>query len=480
MADVRLDELLGGYTNERAVRWLRGKFDFEEKGASLPFGDNKTEQELFSKIERLGYVRRLPEVKNGAVNRPIVVIAVHIKKILHERLDRLAQFNCAKRLLKVEAAGAHGCDGLLSQGFFFFYDDDGNFRLSLLTANIEKKRIVFNNAKRQSFSAFTDRANNIFRHRLGNDLKTFEEVQNAFSVEALTREFYNELFNWYVWATDENTKITFPNDTDTDNDDRDNLAEAMIRLVTRLMFVWFLREKGLVPKVLFDETGVKEYLRDFDPKSMDGDSYYRAILQNLFFATLNTPPEDRGFAGKGSSSFMVKTKWRSKEELCDLGRFQEELSTVPFLNCSLFDCLDRVKEERGKDGKLSFVLLDGFSNEKKRSAFVPNGYLFGDGREHHGIITLLSQYEFTIDENSHDDADIALDPELLGKVFENLLGAYNPETKETARKATGSFYTPREIVDYMVGESLRQYLQRAVPTVTDGELDELFDKTRSE
>ena len=78
---------------------------------------------------------------------------------------------------------------------------------------------------------------------------------------------------------------------------------------------------------------------------------------------------------------------------------------------------------------------------------MPNGLFFDKER---GIVSLFNRYEFTVNENDADDSDVALDPELLGKVFENLLGAYNPETRETARNATGSFYTPREIVDYMV------------------------------
>ena len=63
-------------------------------------------------------------------------------------------------------------------------------------------------------------------------------------------------------------------------------------------------------------------------------------------------------------------------------------------------------------------------------------------------------YKFTVTENTPLEEDVALDPELLGRVFENLLASYNPETKATARKQTGSFYTPREIVNYMVDESL--------------------------
>ena len=76
-----------------------------------------------------------------------------------------------------------------------------------------------------------------------------------------------------------------------------------------------------------------------------------------------------------------------------------------------------------------------------------------------GLINILDAYKFTIEENTPLEEDVALDPELLGKVFENLLAAYNPETRTTARKQTGSFYTPREIVNYMVNESFGCVLQ---------------------
>jgi len=90
-----------------------------------------------------------------------------------------------------------------------------------------------------------------------------------------------------------------------------------------------------------------------------------------------------------------------------------------------------------------------------------------------GLIDILNSYNFTTDEATPIDQEIALDPELLGKVFENLLASYNPETQTTARKATGSYYTPREIVDYMVEESLREYLKTKVPEAQEI-LDDLF------
>jgi hypothetical protein len=79
-----------------------------------------------------------------------------------------------------------------------------------------------------------------------------------------------------------------------------------------------------------------------------------------------------------------------------------------------------------------------------------------------GIIDILDRYKFTVTENTPIEQEVALDPELLGQVFENLLAAYNPETETTARKETGSFYTPRIVVDYMVDESLFLVFQEAL------------------
>jgi len=87
-------------------------------------------------------------------------------------------------------------------------------------------------------------------------------------------------------------------------------------------------------------------------------------------------------------------------------------------------------------------------------------YGLGKKRPVRGLIEILNSYNFTIDENTPIDQEVALDPELLGKVFENLLASYNPETATTARKATGSYYTPREIVDYMAETSICEYLKQ--------------------
>jgi hypothetical protein len=135
------------------------------------------------------------------------------------------------------------------------------------------------------------------------------------------------------------------------------------------------------------------------------------------------------------------------------------------------------KEEGRRD-----VRLDDFSDEKDNRLCLPNELFFGDEREVdlsavyddkrkrrekvRGLIEILGRYKFTVEENTPLEEEIALDPELLGKVFENLLASYNEDTKTTARKATGSFYTRRQIVSYMVDEALLAHLAQRLTAGT--------------
>ena len=495
-----LIEMVGHFTPSRASEWLRFLFSsFETDVEPIAVDTTKNENAYFAEALRLGWVARLPETDSAAaVNKPLVVVAVKMKGDLTERTSRLVQFAFAKKSIQhAIASSGRGIHGLPTQGLFFFYDADGYFRISLVSGEAEGRKLKYNSAKRQSFYVDPTAANNILRRRLGDPITTFTELKNAFSVEQLTKEFYGRLFEWYTWALAPNTGVTFPNDLANENDDRKYNHEAIIRLITRLMFTWFIRQKIPALKELFERDGLDETLKGnrgkgkFNPDSMEDDNYYRCILQNLFFATFNCPQTGKGRLlrrwinvdldergdGRGlSDDFNVTTVYRYRNEFKNPDAFLERMRGVPFLNCALFDCLD--KAERKQDGgrKLYF---DGFSTKIKRQAHVPNGLFFREGQ---GIIDLFNGYEFTIDENSADDADVALDPELLGKVFENLLGAFNPETQETARKATGSFYTPREIVDYMVEESLKNYLKGRLSDTTkdvDSKLDDLFDRTKA-
>ena len=320
---------------------------------------------------------------------------------------------------------------------------------------------------------------------------SFEEVYQkwleTFSNELLTKKFYRELSDWYAWAI---KVVRFPNKLDDPNDDNKYNHENVIRLVTRLIFVWFLKEKHLIPEEFFDEKYIADNLIDgFAPNEQYGlfgyksteSKYYKAILQNLFFATLNCPIADedtgllnnRRFCEDGADPDNAKLM-RYKKYFIDPQRFIDLVNAkVPFLNGGLFDCIDDRKNN---------IYYDAFSdNEAISQALVVPDYLFfgetagknidlsefyGDENKKkvsaRGIIDILSKYKFTIEENTPYEQEVSLDPELLGKVFENLLAAYNPETKTTARNQTGSFYTPREIVHYMVDESLVEHLKRNV------------------
>ena len=145
------------------------------------------------------------------------------------------------------------------------------------------------------------------------------------------------------------------------------------------------------------------------------------------------------------------------------------------------------------------IRIDGFSDRSDSQPTVPDFLFFGAEREVdlsedygdkkfkcvpvRGLIHIFNRYNFTVEENTPIEQEVALDPELSGKVFENLLAAYNPETGATARKQTGSFYTPREIVNYMVDEALiaclKTKLETALPSAKDVEarLRQLFAYT---
>jgi len=321
--------------------------------------------------------------------------------------------------------------------------------------------------------------------RLKESKQALTDITEAFSVETLTKQFYKDLFEWYQWAIDDSTQVTFPNNITTEDDDRDDVEKKVIRMITRIMFVWFIKQKELVPNRIFDIEYLSTILKEFDPYSTTVGNYYNAILQNLFFATLNCAIEDeKGNTRKFATSTKrdVKTLYRyaemfsiSEQEIVNL------FSEVPFLNGGLFECLDKTRYIDGVEQCYNF---DGFSRNDarfadgryKHRAVVPNILFFEPEK---GLLSILSRYNFTIEENSPEEQQVALDPELLGKVFENLLGAYNPETKETARNQSGSFYTPREIVNYMVDESLIAYLGNNDFVRSLFSYDFTFDKAKS-
>ena len=280
---------------------------------------------------------------------------------------------------------------------------------------------------------------------------TFDELHGAWErvldTEKLNKRFYTELFGWFKRAVSE---ATFPDDARPE--------EQVIRLITRLLFVWFLKEKRLVSEDWFDESAMKTMLSDFG-----GSDYYRAVLENLFFETLNRPMDERGFSNRATTTArhrMFSGQRHDRSLIRDMDRFGALMRQTPFVNGGLFDRLD---DEMSEDAADAMDLLGSADPDSMSAARhgggggsgpnVPDSLFFGEC----GLIDLLHRYKFTVEENTPVEIEVALDPELLGRVFENLLAAHNPETREHVRgdrKRTGSFYTPRNIVDYLVDQTL--------------------------
>lgn len=232
--------------------------------------------------------------------------------------------------------------------------------------------------------------------------------------QIVSDSFYEEIRNWFYWTTQENEKID---------------ADYALRLIIRLLFCFFLREKNeLVPKELLDAS-IEKCL-----KNDEEYSYYNGVLRNLFFHCLNTSDE---------------RKYENEKLLADKKRIKSWFSTIPFLNGGLFD-------EHNKD---DVPIGNDYFFSGKRNRHLSE---LGKACDVYGIITILSRYQYKLTlDDFLDQAEFGetVDPEFIGKVFESLLACIAAESKETRRKITGSYYTPREIVDYMVNASLDAYLE---------------------
>ncbi|RWM13732.1 MAG: hypothetical protein EOR73_28135 [Mesorhizobium sp.] len=327
------------------------------------------------------------------------------------------------------------------------------------------------------------------RRKAPSDFRALYDLWlETLSAAELNKRFYEELADWFAWASS-SAPLTFPRGQGSGDGAKEI---ALIRLLTRLMFVWFIKEKGLVPEALFDATALAKLLTEPPAATPAGHGYYLAILQNLFFATLNTEMLERRWRqdkGGQSKDYLGHHVYRHAALFAEPDKALEAFASVPFLNGGLFECLDSEiasddpragHAERERDGLI--LRVDGFSDQPDKQPRMPNALFFGGAkgvdlsgwfekakasRNVPGLIDLFERYKFTVEENTPLEEEAALDPELLGKVFENLLASYNEDTKTTARNKSGSFYTPREVVDFMVDEALVAWLLPKLPSELD-------------
>lgn len=312
-------------------------------------------------------------------------------------------------------------------------------------------------------------------------IRTFVDLERAWQRVLSTRElnerFYRDLSAWYHWACG---TIRLPHLADYLREHphgaEENRKQFVIRLLCRTLFCWFLKERRLIePRLLelYDAAGRPHILftrpaNQTAAQFADGNHYYRGILQNIFFNCLNTPMSERRLSAARAredrtvrDAQLKRLAYRGKNYLpsdFDYTLFDR----VPYLNGGLFDVLH---EDNASD-----TIEDA-------AVAIPNRLFYATEADHQtvtidsksravvGLNVLLGRYKFTVTENTPHEEEIALDPELLGLVFENLLAevdSNDPAAAKSARRASGSYYTPRRIIDYMVNEALRLHLENFI------------------
>lgn len=277
----QINSLIEHFSTTNLIAFLRASISsFKPDDDDL---DHLFPEDIYDKYESIVKVGEAEIDKDE-----LIVIASKTNDPLTERTGKKNQYNIAKTVLKHELKDA---------ALFVFYDEDGNFRFSFVRANYLGTKREFTDFKRYTYFVTPSQTNKTFIKQVGGcKFNSLDEIIEAFSVEKLTKEFFNELFSWYEWALSDEIGITYPNNTNTSDDDRIKLEEQVIRLITRLLFVWFIKQKKLVPEYLFKIEDLKKSLKDFDYNSSEQGNYYNAILQNLFFATLNKAIHEREFA----------------------------------------------------------------------------------------------------------------------------------------------------------------------------------------
>lgn len=269
------------------------------------------------------------------------------------------------------------------------------------TSDYDKLVLIFNQGEQKRIVTFRNRLTNTQYHKIieawhSLGTKAKPEIADIFWKSLDIKEVNKEFYKQIKERFDTLLGIVKTQyNIATDN----QVKQFTVRLIGRYIFCWFLKEKGIIPHSLISKLNIEET-----------DQYYQTVLLKLFFETLNTKVQDR-----------------------DPSKHNKLFEKVPYLNGGLFD-------ESEEDKLFTKLQLDAW--------LLP-------------FVEILESYDFTVDESSSQYQQVAVDPEMLGRIFENLLASQNEETEKLAnqRKAFGAFYTPREIVDYMVNESIKTYLQ---------------------
>lgn len=247
---------------------------------------------------------------------------------------------------------------------------------------------------------------------------TITDLENAFSIEKVTQEFFNQYKDLYVKLLEH-----FKNDKHIQAElEKSNIDNARFtkKLLGQIVFLYFLQKKGWLGVNQYEKwgTGNKRFVQDlFDIAETEKVNFFKDKLQYLFYEALAKERDN-------DNSFYEKLNCR-----------------IPFLNGGLFEA-----DYDWATANITIPTSLFRTGEEKES-------------ERTGILDVFGRYNFTIKEDEPLDKEVAVDPEMLGKVFENML-------EITERKSKGAFYTPREIVHYMCQESLINYLDNSLNDAT--------------
>jgi hypothetical protein len=328
-----------------------------------------------------------------------------------------------RRIAITQAAFKVLRDHQIRNAIVAFHDGNNQWRLSLLTSTLEIKdgKVVKKDSNPRRYSYLLGvGAKTVTPYKYLVEKGRVEDIkslQERFSVEVVNKQFYASVADLFTKLVGGERGVNkYPGLLKINSVVSQNVEhqEFAVRLIGRIIFSWFLKEKKSAAGVPI----VPNELLSLDAVASNAD-YYHSILEPLFFELLNKRVENR------------------HESLREA-----PFSTVPYLNGGLFS-----------PQRSDFYNQNSFNGAGTPGlTHIPDGW-FTD------LFTVLEQYNFTVDENTSYDVDLSIDPEMLGRIFENLLAEINPETGESARKSTGSFYTPREIVDYMVDSSLLEFLK---------------------
>ncbi len=313
-----------------------------------------------------------------------------------------------------------------------FYSTNGSkrWRLSLLTTDYEISdgKVVTNQSNPRRFSYLLGEGAKVvtpmkYLIDKGN-LLDFDDLKSRFSMEVVNKEFYEKIALLFTKLVGGKRKVGRSNE-----DFKGMLSingiisplmehqEFAVRLIGRLLFSWFLKEKKSANKLPL----ISDDVLSLNAIKISKD-YYHEVLEILFFEILNTKIPHRRVAFNN-------------------GKFK----AIPYLNGGLFS-----------PHKTDFYIFDN----AQKPIVIPNEWF-------EELFEIFETYNFTVDENTSFDIELSIDPEMLGRIFENLLAEINPDTGESARKSTGSFYTPRYIVEYMVNQSINAYLKTSTKLTID-------------